>query len=194
MKQSLSTFKDRLLYPEEIKESIARGVTNGQLAYAGKRGDGNYDPFVFEQVLSLDVEISEGTFILSRETVEAYRSKIISIAVGGDDGKVNRQITGVDTPTQIPRSVTSSVTVTADDQTDFISKLSWTGEVPAQKWMNFYTKVLSKHASDRHLKLQVSFEAAPSAGISPEKGRRDKGCPLRVRTRCEWYQERIVKI
>ena len=35
--------------------------------------------------------------------------------------------------------------------------------------MNFYTKVLSKHASDRNLKLKVSFEASPAAGISAEK-------------------------
>lgn len=36
-------------------------------------------------------------------------------------------------------------------------------------WMNFYTKVLSKHAGDKNLKLKVTFEASPSAGISKEK-------------------------
>lgn len=34
----------------------------------------------------------------------------------------------------------------------------WSGTVPPQKWMNFYTKVLSKLASDPDLSLSVSFE------------------------------------
>ena len=38
------------------------------------------------------------------------------------------------------------------------SVLKWTGEVPQQKWMNFYTKVLSKFASARGLKLTVTVE------------------------------------
>lgn len=36
--------------------------------------------------------------------------------------------------------------------------LSWSGDVPPQKWMNFYTKVLSRFASSPELKLTVSFE------------------------------------
>jgi hypothetical protein len=45
----------------------------------------------------------------------------------------------------------------------------WTGEVPPQKWMNFYTKVLAKFASARGLKLTVKVEAAPESGVSQEK-------------------------
>jgi hypothetical protein len=36
--------------------------------------------------------------------------------------------------------------------------LSWRGTVPAQKWMNFYTKILTRFASSPDLKLEVSFE------------------------------------
>ena len=36
--------------------------------------------------------------------------------------------------------------------------IHWQGEVPPQKWMNFYTKVLSRFASTEDLKLKVSFE------------------------------------
>jgi len=36
--------------------------------------------------------------------------------------------------------------------------IRWSGDVPPQKWMNFYTKVLSRFASSRDLKLRVSFE------------------------------------
>ena len=36
--------------------------------------------------------------------------------------------------------------------------LRWRGTVPPQKWMNFYTKVLTRFASSPELKLEVSFE------------------------------------
>jgi hypothetical protein len=32
-------------------------------------------------------------------------------------------------------------------QADLFSRIQWIGEVPPQKWMNFYTKVVSKFAS-----------------------------------------------
>jgi hypothetical protein len=41
--------------------------------------------------------------------------------------------------------------------------IRWQGEVPPQKWMNFYTKVLSRFASTPGLKLRVSFEV-PAEG------------------------------
>ncbi len=37
--------------------------------------------------------------------------------------------------------------------------IRWRGTVPTQKWMNFYTKVLTRFASNPGLKLEVSFEA-----------------------------------
>lgn len=36
--------------------------------------------------------------------------------------------------------------------------IRWSGTVPPQKWMNFYTKVVSKHATNPDLKLTVGFE------------------------------------
>lgn len=36
--------------------------------------------------------------------------------------------------------------------------IRWRGNVPTQKWMNFYTKVLTRFASVPGLKLEVSFE------------------------------------
>jgi hypothetical protein len=36
--------------------------------------------------------------------------------------------------------------------------LGWRGTVPPQKWMNFYTKVLTRFAASPELKLEVSFE------------------------------------
>ncbi len=36
--------------------------------------------------------------------------------------------------------------------------LRWAGNVPPQKWMQFYTKVLSKYATSPDLKIEVSFQ------------------------------------
>src|SRR5262249_31960703 len=47
--------------------------------------------------------------------------------------------------------------------------MRWTGEIPPQKWMNFYTKVLSRFASSKGLKLTISVEVSPEGGISKQK-------------------------
>ncbi len=36
--------------------------------------------------------------------------------------------------------------------------LKWNGTVPSQKWMNFYTKILSRFASSSDLSIEVGFE------------------------------------
>jgi len=64
----------RLLNPEAVKETIARGVSNGQLAYVGKTSGGKYHPFIFQRTVSAaDVEISEEMFIITKEAADAYR-------------------------------------------------------------------------------------------------------------------------
>jgi hypothetical protein len=50
-----------------------------------------------------------------------------------------------------------------DDDGDRSQSIRWQGTVPPQKWMNFYTKVLSRFASSDGLKLRVSFEV-PAEG------------------------------
>ena len=42
------------------------------------------------------------------------------------------------------------------------SVIRWSGTVPPQKWMNFYTRVVSKYAANPELRLKVSFEVAVS--------------------------------
>ena len=41
--------------------------------------------------------------------------------------------------------------------------------MPPQKWMNFYTKVLSRFASYPGLKLEVSFRVAPGEEVTEAK-------------------------
>jgi len=47
--------------------------------------------------------------------------------------------------------------------------VKWTGEVPPQKWMNFYTKVLSRFASSKGLRITLTVEVSPDGGVSEQK-------------------------
>jgi hypothetical protein len=51
---------------------------------------------------------------------------------------------------------------------------SWTGEVSPQKWMNFYTKVLSRFATGGGLRLTVTVEVAPPGGTTLSKAEETK--------------------
>lgn len=63
----------RLLYPDTIKETIARGVCEGHIAYAAKSPKEGYDPFLYKTTLDAsDVEISEDIFILTSAEAEKH--------------------------------------------------------------------------------------------------------------------------
>jgi hypothetical protein len=64
----------RLLNPETIKDTIARGVESGLLGYVGKSTGGDYQPFVYGSSLNAqDVEVSDDMYIVTRETAESYK-------------------------------------------------------------------------------------------------------------------------
>ncbi len=156
----------RLTNPEVLKETISRGVGNGLLAYVGKTASGDYKPFCFNQALMIaDVEFSDEMFIITKETAEAYLK-----------GRATPPAPVVTPPSAlpVPPSVGPTGTVTAPptpppSTPSTASGLAWTGEIPPQKWMNFYTKVLSKFASARGLKLTLKVEVAPEEGVSKQK-------------------------
>src|SRR5262249_11359135 len=50
-----------------------------------------------------------------------------------------------------------------------VNRVNWQGDVPPQKWMNFYTKVLSKFATQSGLKIGLNVEIAPEGGVSNQK-------------------------
>jgi Protein of unknown function (DUF499) len=153
----------RLTNPDALKETISRGVGNGQLAYVGKTASNDYKPFYFSQALmTADVELSEEMFIITKEMADAY---LITRAKPPAPGTTPRPdmptppIVGPALPVDQPEPTAPS--------TDF--GLTWTGEIPPMKWMNFYTKVLSKFASTRGLKLTLNVEVGPEGGVSQQK-------------------------
>ncbi|MGH9351229.1 MAG: ATP-binding protein, partial [Terriglobia bacterium] len=216
----------RLLDPEAVRGTIARGVEAGLLAYVGKTGGSDYEPFIYGHGLGAEeVEISDDLYVITKETAESYKklkekppvltSLVVSpphlqiepgkkqaFLVSGVDqysheittGNIEWRATGGTIAndgvysagndegnfivTVVAATVTGSATVTIA-QKGAISALPpprpapgvlrWSGEVPPQKWMNFYTKVLSKFAAGKGLSLQVSFEVDAEQAISPQK-------------------------
>ena len=169
----------RLLNGEVIRDTIARGVSSGVLAYVGKTQSGGYEPFVFASTISAnEVELSEDVYIVTKETADAYlaaKASLPASAVSAGGGKAQPATTPTTGPTAPPAVPTGTTPQPAgtlfpqDASTGAVSKLTWTGSVPAQKWMNFYTKVLSKFASGKGLKLTVTVEASPEGGVSRQK-------------------------
>ncbi|RIK66096.1 MAG: AAA family ATPase [Planctomycetota bacterium] len=213
----------RLLNAEAVKETIARGVSERILAYAGKRPDGRYEPFVFERELTpAEVEISDDVFILTAEEAKRHVEppKLTTLSITPQDAQVKPeahvafQARGADQhgrPIALPHvawtakggviddkggftagkqegsflieaaaesiSAQATVAITKDESRPppqpppkrEAKTLRWTGQIPPQKWMNFYTKVLAKFANTSDLKLNVSFEVTPDGGLSTSR-------------------------
>lgn len=159
----------KLLSSDSVKQTIANGVSNGQFAYVSKSGD-RYDPFKFKTgLMTGEIEIAEDVFILKKELAENYLESLKS-------------------PTNVPNeplnSAASILTHSEDDVTSpfgsdedtnvatsgnpVISRVSWSGEVPSQKWSLFYQKVLMKYVGT-NLKVAVKFESDSDEGLSLQK-------------------------
>jgi hypothetical protein len=213
----------RLMNGDVIKDTIARGVRDGILAYVGQKPDGHYEPFIFGKEMSAtDVEISEDMFVIRGEEAKKHiepprLAKLMitparvaaepdqqvvlrvqgidqfgrnmdvatetvawtasggtisagSFTAGALEGafSVQAQVGGLAAEAQITVSKPGTLPLmktTAAKQMGF----RWSGEVPPQKWMNFYTKVLSRHVTEGGLKLTVNIEANPDGGISEQR-------------------------
>lgn len=152
----------RILNPDSVKETIARGVEQGLLAYVGKT-NGNYNPFVFEEsITSSGIDISDDMYIINSEVAKAYKEK-------NQQGLVQTPAQPDDPGTSTPFNPTEGNLPISDTPIqDRISSIKWSGEVPPQKWMNFYTKVLSRFAIGTSLNLTVHVEVKSEKGLSSQ--------------------------
>jgi hypothetical protein len=173
----------RLLDPEAIRETIARGVSNNQIAYVGKSPNGKYLPFIYERLLTAsDVEISDEMYIIRKETADAYRqetSRPTPPPQGGslfpsDQGSPENP-TPQPPPTRPAAPPSASAAAAGPKPEQLLLELNWSGEVPSQKWMNFYTKFLTKLGVGNDLSLSVSVKCKPQNGLSPQKVEEIKG-------------------
>lgn len=158
----------RLLNPESIKETIARGIENRMLAYAGKNASGKYQPFAFkESVNSFDIEFSDDTFIVTAETAQAYLEQQKQAPPPADSAEAKGGSL-ILTPTTGSAGEPLAEPVHTPTAPTKVAGIGWVGEVPAQKWMNFYTKVLSRFAATSGLKLTIQVEINPPDGLSKQ--------------------------
>ncbi len=172
----------RLADPNAIKDTIVSGGREGFLAYVGKTAEGRYDPFYFRAQLNpYHVELSDEMFVITGEAAEAYlaRQQATATQESGNKDQVIRENAMSGSP-DAGTGRTSGFQVVAPVQPEperpqppgargAHARLAWAGEAPAQKWMNFYTKVLSRFAVGGGLKLTVQVEVAPPGGVSEQK-------------------------
>lgn len=158
-----------------VQDTIAKGVSGGELAYVSKTADGKYSPFIYaEGIQPDDVEISDDVFLIRKEIAEAYKAALVPPppATAPADPIVppatGDNATNLPEPTPITPAVTPQA-IPATIQPELFPHIQWSGEIPAQKWMNFYTKVVSKFAAGQGVKLKVTFEATPEGGVSKQK-------------------------
>jgi hypothetical protein len=213
----------RLLKSNAIKDTIARGVSEGLIAYVGKTNDGTYSPFIYKKPLNAaDVLISDDVFIIKAEEAEKHIQppllKQIILKPSGTRIKPQTKqtflVSGLD---QFGREIETEkvkwsatggeitdngVYTAGNDEGNFIimakggtisgtaeisvvrqpeispeekrpygqpQTLTWSGEVAPQKWMNLYTKVLTKFVQSGNLKLKVSIEVTPPDGITNQQ-------------------------
>src|SRR5208282_1504713 len=103
--------------------------------------------------------ISEDVYVITAETAEAYKQSLSTPPKPVGTGSLFE----TDGPTTTGGSSATETTETGDGEkpvplpvADKIAVLHWSGDVPAQKWMNFYTKVLSRFATTKSLRLTVA--------------------------------------
>jgi hypothetical protein len=155
----------RVLNAESIKATICRGVESGLLAYVGKNAAGQYQPLFFNQPLNAaEVEFSDDMYVVSAETARAFieqgQKAAAAIAVGEEE-----KPSVPSTPVPTSQSDQDSP---ATPMSSKVAGIRWSGNVPSQKWMNFYTKVLSRFAGVAGLKLTVNVEVKPIDGVAQQ--------------------------
>lgn len=157
----------RLLDPDALRQTVADGVRTGKFGYVGKSAAGDYQttPIIDDTTFGPgNVEFSDQVVLLPRDvaltmsSTEAPTGEVTEAALG--------YVPEVDTGAQ---TAGPGVVPTAPGPVGAVGSLKWTGLVPAQKWMNFYTRVLTRFGMDPSLGITVSFDVAPETGITQQQ-------------------------
>jgi hypothetical protein len=213
----------RILDANILRDTVAKGVENKQIAYVGKSQEKGYDPFNFGNSLAAnEIEFSDDMFIIKGDkAIEQIKPSILTsidispqylkmkpgeqqkftvkgidqnrrdISVqdvkwtvtggtidangnylaGNDEGEfdVTAYVGEIKSSVKVNVSKQEKSEIREPEKSESAGKISWSGEVPPQKWMNFYTKVLSKFASGKGLKIILKIEVTPEGGVSTQK-------------------------
>ncbi len=184
----------RLLNPDSLRNTTAQGVSGGLFAYVGKKSESEYEPFLFGMTLQADdIEFSEDMYIISREAAEHYqkiqqeRALAASLSYNAPtpgSGAVKEPPVRTELPTfssdrdgQVPSiasngAVSGSMNMPVESgnmTSEGVKSIKWAGDIPLQKWMTFYTRVLSPFALGKGVRLTLHVEISPDEGISQQK-------------------------
>lgn len=219
----------RLLNPDLLKETIAKGANLGLFAYIGEKVGAEYALFYYNNKPLLhadEVEISDDTFLLPKKDAELYlvnrgrqvaalhivpasasvkagetatfsvrvldqhgedmRAEVTWEAEGGTIDQYGlftaRESSGeyevkASAQGQVARArvtifkrpVSPPPPGPGPQPTPKITGLAWRGKVIGQKWMNFYTKVLTRFVTDHTLDIELHVKITRSEGISAQK-------------------------
>lgn len=155
---------------EFIKGTIARGVESGMLAYVGKTATGKYLPFAFNQSIGpYDIEFADDMFVITAETAAAYLEQEKRGASTPSTGAAATGTGSVSPSTASHTAEQFKPEPAPTEQTPTkLAGIKWSGDVPPQKWMNFYTKVLSRFAGTSGLKITIQIDVNPPDGLSKQ--------------------------
>jgi hypothetical protein len=163
----------RLLDAAAIKQTIAVGVSSGRLAYGHRTGD-KIEVVAFKKPFDVvDIEISDDVVILQPQDAERL---LAAAKLPETEKQVDRAQDGpglvpvgpgvVPSTTPVPTSGTSDPPTASHAR---LNALLWQGEVPSQKWNQFYLRVVGKVATTPGLKLSVKLDLNNQGGISPSQ-------------------------
>lgn len=186
----------RLLDPGAVKQMISRGVEGGILAYVSRSADSGYEPFVFKKALAQgDVEIADDVFIIRKEDADVYLARVeaggeqsgahqggmqpgSSTPQGGAQpagggfggaGGGGQGTMGLGTTTPGGSATRPSEPPDGDPLRQTVPGFRWSGDIGSQKWMNFYTKVLTRFVAGGGLRISLDIEVAPPGGVTNQQ-------------------------
>ncbi len=153
----------RLLNPEILRYTVAEGVKTGKFGYAGK----SYESYQSTPIIEdpsfgpENVEISDQVILLPREKA----MELLQGALPPLPGELKGSTRVAEEPKTEELPGTSEL-FPVEPRIPSKRHLSWEGDLPPQKWTNFYMKVLTRFATDHSLRIRIRFEVVPEAGIT----------------------------
>jgi predicted DCC family thiol-disulfide oxidoreductase YuxK len=161
----------RLLNAQIVRETIAKGISSGQLAYVSAPIDGTCEVFLYKtsrEVHPSEIEISDEMFVIRSDAAESYLT-----SHNADEEEHSHSLDESLSETASDPDHTENWTVSAVNELQEVvgdaAKVRWQGILPPQKWNLFYNKVLSRFAVNQNLHLEVHFTAEPQEGVSAQK-------------------------
>ena len=159
----------RLLNADDaVREAVADGVAEGELAYAAGPEEKDARIWFREAMSTAEVEIAEDTFVLTPEEAQRHLESAGTGAesvAGESEEPWPVSATGGGGPTPM-RPTSDTGWLDPGNREGRVSVLAWRGVVPHQKWNLFYRQVLSPLVQQGTLRLQVILEAENPEGYA----------------------------